>query len=428
MNRSGKKAQTDEETKEAMWDVAVIGGGPAGMMAAGRAAEMGAKVVLIEKNKTLGKKLLITGGGRCNVTNGELDTRKFLANFKDSGKFLSSPFSQWNVKESLEFFHTRKMPTKEEAEMRIFPLSNTAQSVWDVLVAYVKQYNVTVISNAPIAKLVADESGIAGAQVRDGKMIRAKSFILATGGTSHPETGSTGDGYAWLRELGHTVSDASAALVPIALKDPAVGASGVSVRDAKITLFQNDVKQSQNSGKILFTHVGLSGPAILNISREIGELLKYGPLIIEIDLLADMGPEKVNTALQDTLKVNSNKKIKNSLKGIIAPALVPIILEKAQIDGEIFCNAVTRDARVLLMKILKHCRFEAKNLLGMEKAVITAGGVALTEVDFKTMRSTKYKNLYLVGDILNVDRPSGGYSLQLCWTTGFVAGSAAAQQ
>ncbi len=418
-----KASQAGEE----IWDIAVIGGGPAGMMAAGRAAELGAKVVLIEKNRSLGKKLLITGGGRCNVTNAELDNRKFLAKFRDSGKFLASPFSQWSVQKTLDFFHARNMPTKVEAEQRVFPLSNTAQSVWDTLVGYMREHNVTVISNAPVTKLHTEGEKISTVEIRGGQTIHAKSFILATGGTSHPETGSTGDGYAWLRALGHSVSEASAALVPLALKDPAKDAAGVSVRNAKITLFQNEVRQAQNVGKILFTHVGLSGPAILNMSREIGELLKYGDVIIEIDLLPDMGYEKVNAALQDTFKINSNKKLRNSLKGLIAPALVTAVLEKVEIDGETACNSVTRNARVRLMKTLKHLRFEVKNLLGMEKAVITAGGVSLTEVDFKTMRSTKYNNLYLVGDILNIDRPSGGYSLQLCWTTGFVAGSSAAR-
>ncbi len=406
-----------------LWDVAVIGGGPAGMIAAGRAAERGARVVLIEKNKGLGKKLLITGGGRCNVTNAELDNKKLLSKFKDSGKFLFSPFSQWSVRESLEFFHARDMRTTEEAEQRVFPLSNTARSVWDTLVGYVQKGNVTVLSNAAVVRLNTEDRSIISAELKGSKTVRAKSFILATGGTSHPETGSTGDGYKWLRTLGHSVSDASAALVPIALKDPAKSAAGVAIRNAKVTLYQNDVKQAQKTGKILFTHVGLSGPCVLNMSRDIGELLKYGPVSIEIDLLPDMGYEKVNEALQSAFKANSNKKIKNSLKDLLPPALLPYVFEKAAIDGETFCNSVTRDARVRLMKILKHLRFEVDHLLGMEKAIITAGGVALTEVDFKTMRSLKYKNLYLIGDILNIDRPSGGYSLQLCWTTGWVAGN-----
>jgi hypothetical protein len=414
--------------EERVWDVAVIGGGPSGMMAAGRAAALGASVVLLEKNKGLGKKLLITGGGRCNVTNAEFDNKKLLTKFKQGGKFLSSPFSQWSVQETLDFFHAHDMPTKEEAEQRVFPLSNTAQSVWDVLVSYLKKSDVTVLSDSPVLKLYTDDGVVTTAELWGGRMIRAKSFVLATGGTSHPETGSTGDGYAWLRTLGHSVSEAEAALVPVAVKEAKQikRAAGVSVKNAKITLYQNNVKQAQGIGKILFTHVGLSGPAILNMSREIGELLKYGAVIIELDLLPEMGYEKVNAALQSTFKEHSNKKIKNALQGLLAPALVPVVLDTAKIDGETFCNSVTRDARVRLMKALKHFRLEVKHLLGMEKAVITAGGVALDEVDWKSMRSLKYKNLFLVGDILNIDRPSGGYSLQLCWTTGWVAGSAAA--
>ncbi len=410
-----------------VWDVAVIGGGPAGMMAAGTAAAKGARVVLLEKNDSLGKKLLITGGGRCNVTNAEFDTKKLLAKFKESGKFLFSPFSQWAVKETLDFFHMRKMQTKIEAEQRVFPISNKSQSVWDTLVKNLRETAVTVISNAPVTKLHRQNDMITSIELKRGSIIRAKSFILATGGTSHPETGSTGDGYKWLRELGHTVSEASAALVPIALKNPAKNASGVALPNAKITLFQNEVKQDQRIGKILFTHVGLSGPAILNMSRDVGELLKYGQVFIEIDLLADMGYEKVNETLQSLFSTHSNKKIKNALPDIVATALTPLLFERAEIDPETPCNSVTRDARIRLMKTLKHLRFEAKGLLGMDKAVITAGGVALDEVDFKTMRSLKYQNLFLVGDILNIDRPSGGYSLQLCWTTGHVAGVAAVQ-
>lgn len=422
MKKLASKKRAPNTTPQ-VWDVAVIGGGPAGMMAAASAGAKGARVILLEKNKSLGKKLLITGGGRCNLTNAELDNKKLLAKFKDSGKFLFSTFSKWSVKDTLDFFHSRDMPTKEEALQRVFPVSDSAQSVWDTLVDYLKESKVTVLSNSAVVKLNSEIGVVTSAKLRDGTLIFAKSFIIATGGTSHPETGSTGDGYKWLRELGHKVSEARAALVPIALKSPAKNASGVSIPDAKITLYQNEVKQATRVGKILFTHVGLSGPAILNISNDIGELLKYGEVIIEIDLLPQMGYEKVNVRLQEVFKKHINKKIKNALSEIIPPALVCFILERAEIDTETFCNSVTREERVRLFKTLKHLRFEVKHLLGMDKAIVTSGGVELTEVDFKKMQSLKYKNLFLVGDILNIDRPSGGYSLQLCWTTGFVAGS-----
>src|SRR3989344_3671035 len=372
------------------WDVAVVGGGPAGMMAAGQAAELGRRVVLIEKNPILGKKLLITGGGRCNVTNAEFDTRVLLAKFKDAGKLLASPFSQWAAEQSIHFFNARGMPTKIEAEKRVFPESDSARSVWNVLVAYLKAGKVEVMTKSAVSRILSEGNTVTGIALKNGRIIRAKSYILGTGGTSHPETGSTGDGYAWLRALGHRVSDAKAALVPVAVKDARVKrAAGVAIKNAKLTLFQNEVKQASRAGKILFTHVGLSGPAVLNMSRDVGELLKYGAVFIEIDILPDMGYEKVNEALLAALAKHANKKIRNALSPLIPH-----------------------------LETLKRLRLEAKGLLRMDKAVITAGGVALTEVDFRTMRSLKYDNLYLVGDILDIDRPSGGYSLQLCWTTG----------
>lgn len=415
-----------QDVENKVWDVCVIGGGPAGMMSAGVAGAKGASVILIEKNKTLGNKLLITGGGRCNVTNAELDTKKLLAKFKDSGKFLFSPFSQWSVKDTLDFFHTHGMQTKEEAEKRVFPLSNTAQSVHDTLVSYLKAGKVEILVNSPVQKINAEKGSITSVEVRGGKVIRAKSFILATGGKSHPETGSTGDGYKWLKDLGHTIADERAALVPIATKETRfTTASGVALKEVKISLYQNEVKQAQDKGKVLFTHVGLSGPAILNMSREIGELLKYGGVTVELDLLPSLGYEKVNAELQTLFKEKSNKKIKNVLSKLVAPALAIPLLETSGIDPEVFCNSIKREERIALMKTLKHLRFEVLRLLGLEKAVITAGGIELDEVDLKTMRSTKYTNLFLVGDLLNINRPSGGYSLQLCWTSGFVAGNSA---
>lgn len=412
---------------ERVWDVAVIGGGPAGMMAAGRAAEQGARVILLEKNRTLGRKLLITGGGRCNVTNAEPDVRKLLSHYKSGGKFLASPFSEWNASTTIEFFEKRGMPIKIEAEQRAFPASNTAQSVFDTLLSYVHAHKVTIASNAPIVSLTAQDGAIVSAQIAGGNTIRARSFILATGGLSRPETGSTGDGFKMLKKLGHSVDESGGALVPLALKKtPLLRAAGVSMKNAKLTVLQDGVKQRVQSGKMLFTHVGISGPAVLNMSRMIGELLIHGAVEIEIDLLPDQGYEKVDAQLQATFKEHANKMVRNALSAAIAPALVSPILQMAGIESEKMCNSVTRDERVRLMKTLKHLETEVDHLLGLEKAVVTSGGLALTEIDFKTMRSQKYGNLYIVGDLLDIDRPSGGYSLQLCWTTGFVAGTAAA--
>lgn len=410
-----------------IWDVAVVGGGPAGMMAAGRAAELGARVILIEKNDTLGRKLLITGGGRCNVTNAEMDTRKLLTKYKDAGKFLASPFSQWSVQETLDFFHARKMSTKVEVEQRVFPQSDMAQSVWDVLVNYLKSGKVTVLSKSPVVGFVTEGKKITGVQLRDKTIMHARSFILATGGLSRPETGSTGDGFKWLAGLGHTINTGSAALVPVHATDPWIKRiAGVSLRGAKIIVFQNNVKQESCVGNILFTHVGLSGPGILNISSLIGELLEYGNVHLEIDTIPALDYAALNTRLQEVLREHHMKKIKNSLATLMPSALVPVMLELAQIDSDTPCNSITRVQRLALVKVLKHLTVHVDGLLGLDKAVITSGGVSREEVDFKTMQSRLYENLYLVGDVLDIDRPSGGYSLQLCWTTGFVAGSAGA--
>lgn len=421
------------------YDVTVIGGGPAGMMAAGRAAECGARVVLLEKNTSLGAKLLITGGGRSNVTNAEFDRNIFLGKFKDAAKFLFSPFSRFGVQDALDFFHAHGMPTKIEAEKRVFPASDSAQSVWDALVGYMRQGSVTVLSGMEVAGMEVEDGHISGIRLKNGDTLRAHSYILATGGQSHPETGSTGDGFRWLEKIGHRIVESRPSLVPLRVREEWVHSlSGVSFPEAKLTVFQNDKKQDEKSislprkafpsrqGKILFTHFGLSGPLVLNMSRDISEFLQYGEVTVSIDLFLHMNIGELDTEVQGLFAPNKNKQIKNSLDGFVAPLLVPVLLGLAGIDPEKPVHSVSREERLALVRLLKDLRMTVTGLLGEDKAIVTSGGVALEEVDFKNMRSRLYPNLYLVGDILNIDRPSGGYSLQLCWTTGYVAGIAAA--
>lgn len=416
--------------EDTIWDVAVIGGGPAGMMAAGRAAEQGAKVILLEKNSSFGEKLLITGGGRCNLTNAELDTRKLLAKFKDSDKFLFSAFSQWGVKETLDFFQDHGMQTKMEAGQRVFPASDDAQSVLDVLLQYMRDGGVTVRNNSPVKGFIKnDESKIKAVELKNKELVYAKKFILATGGKSRPETGSTGDGFVWLKELGHSITEPSASLVPIAIKDEWVKKlQGVPLENAKITVLQNGKKQAVKKGKILFTHFGLTGPTILNMSKDIGELLKYGQVEISLDLLPDLDYGQLNLKLQEIFTQEANKKFKNSLKSLVSSSIAPVIVELSGINPDTACNSVAREDRLQLVQLFKDVRINVQGLLGVDKAIVTSGGVALDEIDFRTMQSRLFPNLYLVGDTLDVDRPSGGYSLQLCWTTGFVAGNSAAKK
>lgn len=408
-----------------MWDVIVIGGGPSGMIAAGKAGSMGKKVLLLEKNGVLGKKLLITGGGRCNITNNKTNTREMLAKYKGNDKFLFSAFSQFDVDDTLTFFRERGLDTKEENEGRMFPVTNTAESVYEVLYKYMEKGGVK-IQKGSIVGGISIEKGTNHVCVvtKSGNQLFAKSCVVATGGLSRPETGSTGEGLIWLKKLGHSIKENDMALVPLLLSDEwSKKLSGLTLDNVKVTVYQNNVKQIAEKGKILFTHTGVSGPTILNMSREIGDLLKYGEVVIALDLFPSIDVGSLRQRFQGYLVEESNKKLKNVLSTFVPSSLSSAILDLAEIEGDTFCHSVSSEDRVTLVKQMKEIPLHVKGLMGKEKAVVSSGGVALTEVDFKTMQSKTCPQIFLVGDVLDVDRPSGGYSLQLCWTTGYIAGT-----
>jgi predicted Rossmann fold flavoprotein len=405
------------------FDVIIIGGGPAGMMAAGRAAERGARVLILEKNENLGKKLLITGGGRCNVTNAESDLRTLLDKFKEAAPFLHSPFSQWDNTDTLSFFNSRGMPTKVENEGRVFPVSDSAQSVWNVLNDYLKDTRV-VIHYESAVKTVTKSNDVFLITTQQ-QSYTCKSVVFATGGKSRPETGSTGDGFKILELLGHTVREPEASLVPLIIKDAWVHElSGLTLEKVRITIVQNNQKQSAKIGKLLFTHFGLSGPTILNMSRDIGEYLKYGPVDITLDLFPGVDLGAINKSFTELFHSNSNKHVKNILGNSIPVKLVDHILEVSAIKAETPCHSITRDQRIALITVVKSLTMRVSGLMGTDKAIITSGGIPLSEITTKTMESKIVPGVYIIGDLIDIDRPSGGYSLQLCWTTGFVAGSA----
>ena len=407
---------------EKMYDVVVIGGGPAGMMAAGTAAARGRRVLLLEKNVGLGKKLLITGGGRCNLTNNKTEVRAMLSKYKGNDQFLFSAFAQFSVKDTLTFFNGRGLATKEENEGRIFPVSDSAKSVFDVLVKYMAEGKVEVKTGAEVTGILQDGENLV-VETRGGAF-SAAACVLATGGISRPETGSTGEGFAWLKKLGHTIIENDFALVPVALSDAWVKKlGGVSLKDIKLTTFQNGQKQASGKGSVMFTHFGITGPLALNMSKEIGELLKYGKVEAQIDLFPAKDAGAVRKDLQTLLASEPNKKLKNVLSEMVPAALADALLKVANVNGDTKNNMVSAEARKTLALLMKAIPLNVSHLLGADKAVVSSGGVALEEVNFKTMQSRKIPNLYLVGDTLNIDRPSGGYSLQLCWTTGFVAGN-----
>ena len=395
------------------------------MMAAGTAAERGLTVLLLEKNPSLGKKLLITGGGRSNITNNKPVVRQMLAKYKGGGQFLFSAFSQFSVKDTLAFFTKRGMPTKEEAEGRVFPASGKAKSVWEAMVGFIKQTGVEVRQGSPVTNVVFDaDAKLFTITLKDKTTLHAKSCIVATGGTSRPETGSNGEGFLWLRKFGHTIVSNNYALVPVALSDAwAKKLGGVTLPEIKLTTYQDGAKQEVHKGKLLFTHFGISGPTVLNMSKHIGELLEYGEVTVMLDLLPKLDYGMLKEKLQALLIAQSNKKLKNTLALFIPAALVPGVLDIAKISGDTPCHSITHAERIALVTLLKGVPLHVKGLLGADKAVVSSGGVKLEEVNFKTMESRLVPGLYLVGDVLNIDRPSGGYSLQLCWTTGYVAGT-----
>jgi len=409
------------------FDVAVIGGGPAGMMAAGRAAELGARVVLLEKNPVLGKKLLLTGGGRCNILNAEFDTHTLVAKYGNKGKPLYSAFSQFDAQATWDFFESRGLKLKVEPERRVFPVSDMSADVRAALAAYMAEGKVTVKTGVSVKGLRCADGLITQINYDSG-FLKAGNIILATGGKSHPETGSTGDGFKWMRELGLDVAWPEAALVPVVIRNPWVkDVAGISLQDVKLTVWQGKTKKESRTGKILFTHVGLSGPLVLNMSKNIGALLKTGDVTLSIDLFPKIDPGMLDKKIIEVFERGKNKMIKNSVGELVQPHLGHVILALAGIDPEVPLHQLTRENRLAFGTFLKDLPMKVSGLLGEDQAIVTGGGVDLKEVEFKTMRSKKFSNLFLAGDILDFDRPSGGFSLQICWTTGYVAGSGAAE-
>ncbi|OGE64272.1 hypothetical protein A3I48_00790 [Candidatus Daviesbacteria bacterium RIFCSPLOWO2_02_FULL_36_7] len=404
-------------------DVIVIGGGAAGLMAAGQAATRGKSVLILEKNKRLGEKLKITGGGRCNITNAEADIRSFLSNFGRFADFLYSPFSQFGVTDTFTFFQSLGLPLVIQARNRVFPKTEKALDVLNALRENNNKLGVKVRTACTAGEILSEGRQITGVQTNLGTF-QASSYILATGGVSHPETGSTGDGFRWFRELGHSVKDPTPTIVPLAVTDTWVKMlAGVSLSFMKITFYLEGKKQFSKIGKVLFTHFGLSGPLILNSARKVGDLLQEGQVTATIDAYPDTDLGAMDKKVINLFDSMKNSELKTAFKELV-PAGTAQVLQTLfpQFDFAKKVHSITRDERKQIVNTLKALPVTITGLLGNDRAVSADGGVLLEEINTKTMRSKMFPNLYIIGDLLNINRPSGGFSLQLCWTTGFVAG------
>ncbi|MBI2413599.1 MAG: NAD(P)/FAD-dependent oxidoreductase [Deltaproteobacteria bacterium] len=408
------------------YDVVIIGGGPAGMIAAGRAGERGARVLLLEKNDRLGVKLLITGHGRCNITNKIDSPREMAEKFGRNGKFLISAFSRFGVREVIGFFESRGVKTKVEKNNRVIAESDRAEDVLDALIDYMEKAKVEVRSNAEVRSIEKSGNRIEKVVLSSGEEVFADRFVICTGGKSYPATGSTGDGFGWAKALGHKVVRPAPSLTPVILKDAFVKElEGLSLRDVRISAYKDNKKFDSGVGEAVFTAKGMSGPLIINMSKGIGKELP-GEVALKIDLVPDLDFTELDARVRKDLQEGPHRQIKNCLDMLLPQKLVPVITRIAGIDPGKKANCITKEERKKLVHLMKEFGVHVAGLPGFERAVITAGGVELGEVDSKTMRSKLIENLYFAGEVLDLDGPTGGYNLQVCWSTGYCAGEAAA--
>ena len=411
--------------------VIVIGGGPAGMMAAITSAEQGNEVVLIEKNKVLGKKLSITGKGRCNITS-SLNIDEFIKNTPGNGKFLFSAFNIFSNKDIIHFIENQGIKTKVERGNRVFPVTDKAQDVVNCFTKKLKELNVSICLNTLVKDILIDNDNKAIGVMTNNEKIKADKIILATGGKSYPLTGSTGDGYKFAKKLGHTITELKPSLVPLVTYEAEMHKTlqGLSLKNVEIKLVDiSKNKEIYNDfGEMLFTHFGVSGPIVLSASshlvryKNIKELLENKQIKLLIDFKPALSKEKLDQRILRDFEEEKNKSFKNSLDKLLPQKLIPEIVNKSNIDPNKKVNSITKEERENLLSILKQFEVTIKDFRPIEDAIITAGGISIKEINPKTMESKIINNLYFAGEIIDVDAYTGGFNLQIAYSTGYVAG------
>lgn len=407
------------------YDVIVIGGGPAGMMAAYRASERSLRVLLIEKNKKLGKKLSITGGGRCNITNAEPDYDVFIKKYGKASRYLHATFARFGVNETMRFFESHALPLVIQDKNRVFPKSENAEDVTQLMSLLIHNKNITIKTNTPVVDVELRKDTLVGVVTRD-RTYTAHAYIFACGGKSRPETGSTGDAIPWARKMGHTVHEPNPDLVPLVVRDLWIRNMSGSTLSGVCLRAECDSKKIKIKGDILCTHFGISGPTILNNAKRIRQCIKNGELRAELDLYPEKDVGTLRQELHNFLSLHANKTIKNALTEFCGVHIAHAILETFSSEVAVSkSHSITREVRHKIVDMLKCMQITITGTMGLDWAIVSDGGVDLNEIDTRTMRSKICKNVYFVGDMLHIERPSGGYSLQLCWTTGWVAGDSA---
>ncbi len=401
--------------------VIVIGAGAAGMMAAGTAASLGKSVIVIEKNKILGKKLLITGKGRCNVTN-SAEVEDLIQNVPVNGSFLYSAFYTFSNADVIDFFERMGVPLKNERGGRVFPDSDKSEDIVNALKRYMYQNNV-VITHAEVTKILTNSDKVIGVKLKDGSELKCNSIIIATGGISYPTTGSTGDGYEFARQIGHEITPLSPSLVPIETKETWVkDAMGLSLKNVMVTVRDNlNKKVFSEFGEMLFTHFGVSGPVILSASSHIKDIGSKEYKLI-IDLKPALTIEKLDHRIQRDFEKYSRKQFINALNDLLPQKLIPIIASLSQIPFEKPVNQITKSERLTLANTIKNLPLIIKSFRPIGEAIITSGGVSVNEINPGTMESKILEGVFFAGEIIDVDAYTGGYNLQIAFSTGYLAG------
>lgn len=403
--------------------VVVIGGGAAGLMAAVIAGREGGKVTLLEKMNYVGKKMGITGKGRCNITNA-CDMSEFIKNTPGNGKFLYGAYERFTNEDLLQLLHDAGLETKVERGGRVFPASDSALDVRNTFMKLMKHYGVDVHLEEPVTKILVNDGVVTGV-VTDKETYHADAVVIATGGKSYPATGSTGDGYILAAEVGHKITDIRPSLVPIVTEESWVkDLMGLSLRNVELSVVAKNKVQAKMFGEMMFTHFGITGPIVLSLSHTVGKLMRkknIGTIGLDINLKPALSPETLDKRLQKDFDLYSKKQIINGMKDLLPSRLIPLIIELAGIDPQKPINQISKEERQQIGYMLQHMPLTVKGLRPVEEAIVTAGGISLKEFNPKTMESKLIKGLYGAGEVLDIDAFTGGYNLQAAFSTGYVA-------